>query len=256
VLPEPPSPDETPDIDVIPGESASAPRLTRGRALAEVLLCSGYPTQLLIIAVLGAFGITPMAGDTISPTFVFLVSGIDTVLLLSLIFMFLTLSADRPSHVFFQEGRVITEVSVGMLLLPAVFGLVVGGQLLIRVLAPFLRNVDVSPFASLLSSPVLLAGFIALVLIAGGVREELQRAFLLYRFEQRLGGGGLGIALTSIAFGLGHTLQGWDAAVITALMGAFWGAIYLTRRNVACTITNHALFNLSQVVLGYATLPV
>jgi membrane protease YdiL (CAAX protease family) len=221
-----------------------------------VLLCSGYPTQLLIIAALAAVGIHPLADGAISPTFVFAVSGIDTVVLLSLIVLFLKLSDDRPRAVFFQQGRAINEVGVGVLLLPAVFALVIVVQLLIRQLAPFLRNVEVSPFTSLLESPALLAGFVVLVLIAGGVREELQRAFLLHRFEQRLGGGSLGIALTSVAFGLGHTLQGWDAAIITALMGAFWGAIYLTRRNVAGTITNHALFNLTQVAVGYATLPV
>jgi membrane protease YdiL (CAAX protease family) len=101
---------------------------------------------------------------------------------------------------------------------------------------------------------LLLAGFVALVLIAGGVREELQRAFLLHRFEQRLGGGSVGIAITSAAFGLGHTVQGWDAAIVTALMGAFWGAVYLSRRSVVSTVTNHALFNVTQIALGYATL--
>jgi membrane protease YdiL (CAAX protease family) len=244
-------------LDDLPVAAATAERgISRRRAVAEVLLCSGYPTQLLIIAALGAVGIHPMVGDAISPTFVFAVSAVDTVLLLGLIFLFLKNSDDRPQHVFFRHGYAVTEVSVGILLLPAVFGLVIVVQLLIRQLAPYLRNVDVSPFTSLLSSPLLLAGFIALVLIAGGVREELQRAFLLYRFEQRLGGGSLGIALTSVAFGLGHTLQGWDAAIITALMGAFWGAIYLTRRNVVATVTNHALFNLTQVALGYATMAV
>jgi membrane protease YdiL (CAAX protease family) len=88
--------------------------------------------------------------------------------------------------------------------------------------------------------------------IAGGVREELQRAFLLHRFEQRLGGGGIGLVVTSLAFGLGHTLQGWDAAVTTAVLGACWGALYLARRSVVATVTSHALFNLAQVSVGYA----
>jgi membrane protease YdiL (CAAX protease family) len=61
--------------------------------------------------------------------------------------------------------------------------------------------------------------------------------------------------LTSLAFGLGHTVQGWDAAIVTALMGAFWGALYLARRSVVSTVTNHALFNIAQVALGYAYLP-
>lgn len=219
-----------------------------------MLICSGYPTQLLIIAVLSAFGILPMADGGISPTFIFAVSAIDTVLLLGLVFLFLHRSGERARDVFVRQGSAVNEVSAGVLLLPAVFMVVVAVQFGIQQFAPYLRNVTVSPFTPLLASPLLLAGFVVLVLIAGGVREELQRAFLLHRFEQRLGGGSLGIALTSIAFGLGHTLQGWDAAIITALMGAFWGAVYLARRNVLSTVTNHALFNLTQIALGYATL--
>jgi membrane protease YdiL (CAAX protease family) len=251
VLPEPPTTEATePPL----GVEANTNTLTRGRAVAEVLVCSGYPTQLLIIAVLGALGVQPLADGAISPTFVFLVSAIDTVLLLGLVFLFLQLSADSPADVFFREGHLPRELALGALLLPAIFTLVVLVQFAIRTYAPYLHNVDVSPFTSLLASPALVAGFVALVLIAGGVREELQRAFLLHRFEQRLGCGRLGIALTSVAFGLGHTLQGWDAAIITALMGAFWGSVYLTRRNVVSTVTNHALFNLTQVALGYVTL--
>jgi membrane protease YdiL (CAAX protease family) len=249
VLPEPPE-----SAQVFTPPRPIEHNLTRGRAAAEVLICSGYPTQLLIIAALSSVGIHPMVDNAISPTFVFAVSAIDTVILLGLVFLFLHQSNDRLRDVFLREGRVAREVGVGALLLPAVFGLVIAAQFVIQRLAPSLRNVEVSPFSSLLASPALVAGFVALVLIAGGVREELQRAFLLYRFEQRLGGGSVGIALTSLAFGLGHTLQGWDAAIITALMGAFWGAVYLTRRNVVSTITNHALFNLTQVALGYAAL--
>lgn len=245
----PPEPPETAQIVPVAGLGIS-----RRRAAAEVLICSGYPTQLLIAAILGSFGVHPIRGDTISPTFLFLVSGIDTVLLLALVMLFLRLSGERTRDVFFQQGRFLNELGTGVLLLPAVFAIVIAVQFGVQRLAPYLHNVEVSPFTSLLSSPLLLAGFIALVLIAGGVREEFQRAFLLHRFEQHLGGASLGIALTSLAFGLGHTLQGWDAALVTALMGAFWGGIYLARRNVVATVTNHALFNLTQIALGYATL--
>ena len=253
MLPEPPDAPETPPF-LATRDSSTKPILTGRRAAAEVLICSGYPTQLLIIAMLSTFGIAPAVDGAISPTFIFAVSAIDTVLLLGLVFLFLRLSHEHPADVFLQRGTAARELTVGISLLPAVFAVVLAVQFTIQQLAPYLRNVQVSPFMPLLSSPLLLAGFVAVVLIAGGVREELQRAFLLHRFEQRLGGGSLGVALTSVAFGLGHTLQGWDAAIITALMGAFWGAIYLTRRNVVSTVTNHALFNLTQIALGYATL--
>ena len=253
MLPEPPESAASTEPLAAPSGTAHG-GASRGRAAAEVVACSGYPTQLLIIVALSVVGIQPMQDGTLSPTFIFAVSAIDTVLLLGLVFLFLRLSHDRPRDVFLRQGTARTEASVGVLLLPAVFMIVIAVQFAVQTFAPSLRNVQVSPFAPLLSSPWLLAGFVVLVMVAGGVREELQRAFLLHRFEQRLGGGSLGIALTSIAFGLGHTVQGWDAAIITAMMGAFWGAIYLTRRNVVSTVTNHALFNLTQIALGYAAL--
>jgi membrane protease YdiL (CAAX protease family) len=248
VLPEPP---DSPD----PTAAAPTPApLSRTRAVVEVLICSGYTTQLLSLAILGGFGITPGVDGTLSPAFIFGISALDTALLLSLIFLFLRHSHDSPKEVFLNHERATQELRLGIMLVPVILVTVVAVQLTLRTLAPFLRNVDVSPFQSLLASPWLLTGFIALVVIAGGIREELQRAFLLHRFEQRLGGGRLGVALTSVAFGLGHTVQGWDAAIITAMMGAFWGALYLARRSVVSTVTNHALFNIAQIALGYATL--
>jgi uncharacterized protein len=249
VLPEPPELHA-----ILEAPAPAAVRVSRGRAAAEVLICSGYPTQLFILALLSSLGMKPASNGTISPTFIFAISAIDTVLLLGLVFAFLRMSDERPRDVFVRRGRALDEIGVGVLLLPAVFVLVIGVQFAVQRLAPYLHNVEVSPFSPMLSSPGLLAGFIALVLVAGGVREELQRAFLLHRFEQRLGGAGVGILLTSIAFGLGHTLQGWDAAIVTGLLGAFWGLIYLARRNVVSTVANHALFNLTQIVLGYAAL--
>ena len=71
----------------------------------------------------------------------------------------------------------------------------------------------------------------AIAILAGGVREELQRAFLLQRFEQHLGGLTLGVIVLSIAFGLGHFPQGWDAVIATGLLGAFWAVVYLRRRS-------------------------
>ena len=107
------------------------------------------------------------------------------------------------------------------------------------------------PFQSLMGSPLQIAAFVALVLIAGGVREELQRAFLLRRFEQGLGGPVIGVIVTSVAFGLGHTLQGWDAAVVTGLLGALWGSVYLWRRNVVPNIVSHALFNVGEILIAF-----
>lgn len=217
-------------------------------------MCSGYPTQLLIMVFLSAIGMRPHADGSLSPGFVFAVSAIDTILLLGLVFLFLRASNESARQIFLGARPVVPELAVGVVSLPAVLLLVVALQVIIRLVAPQLHNVLVNPFLAFLASPWLLAGLIALVLIAGAVREELQRAFLLHRFEQKLGGAWAGLAIASAAFGLGHTVQGWDAAIVTALLGASWGAIYLARRSVVSTMASHALFNVLQVLAGYSML--
>jgi len=249
-------PDEGPVVEpplegqVIPVPEA---RMTPLRAAVEVVLCSDYVTQLAIAGLLARAGIEPLDPQHhLSARFVYLLSGIDAVVLLTLVFALLRLSGDRVRDVFLRRGKTTQELSVGVILALIAFGIVMVMQLGIHVVAPFLRNVPENPFQSLLGSPLQIASFVVLVLIAGGVREELQRAFLLHRFEQSLGGAGVGLVVTSAAFGLGHTLQGWDAAVVTGLLGALWGAVYLWRRNVTANIVSHALFNIGEVLLSFA----
>jgi membrane protease YdiL (CAAX protease family) len=241
-----------PDLSV-PKPPGDPVFLTRTRAATEVVLCSGYPTQLALLPVLAALGVQPITDGTLNPAFVFVVSAIDTVLLLGLVFLFLRQSNERPRDVFVGERAVLGEVGMGILAMPAIFALVIAVQLTIRFVVPFLHNVPVNPFESLMRSPLQMAGFLMLVVIAGGVREEIQRAFLLHRFEQRLGGGTVGLVVTSLAFGLGHTLQGWDASIVTGLLGAFWGSMYLVRRSAIANITSHACFNIVQVLAGLSS---
>jgi membrane protease YdiL (CAAX protease family) len=95
--------------------------------------------------------------------------------------------------------------------------------------------------------------FLIVVIVAGGVREELQRAFLLSRFRDGLGLPWLGLFITSLAFGLGHTLQGFDAAIITGTLGAIWGFMYLTRGGALASIVSHSLFNSGELLRAFFT---
>jgi membrane protease YdiL (CAAX protease family) len=235
-------------IDAIPPRST-----TRGTAIVEVLLCSGFPTQLAIVGLLSMFGVRVNdSGDALSPRYVFLVSAIDTVVLLGLIVALLRVGGERPRDVFLGSRRGFPEVVLGMATLPLVLGMVALVQIGIYTLAPFLRTVPENPFESMIESPALIGAFTLLVVIAGGLREELQRAFLLHRFEQHLGGATVGLVITSLAFGLGHVVQGWDAVVVTGLLGATWGVMFLRRRSVVATVTSHALFNAAQVAAAAA----
>jgi membrane protease YdiL (CAAX protease family) len=226
-----------------------------GRAALEVLLCSDYPTQLMIAGMLGQIGIDPLdAAGHLSARFVYLISAIDTVVLVTLMFWLLQRSGDRPRDVFLGDGRPLHEIAIGLAIVPAIFALVLLMSIGIDIVAPFLRNVPQNPLQSLMGSPLQIAAFLVLVVIAGGVREELQRAFLLRRFEQSLGGLAIGVVVTSVAFGLGHYLQGWNAAVITGLLGALWGSVYVWRRNVLPNIVSHALFNVGEVLIAFTAL--
>jgi len=105
----------------------------------------------------------------------------------------------------------------------------------------------VNPFERLIQSPGEAALFALVATVAGGLREEIQRAFLLRRFEQHLGGPIVGLIVVSGAFGAGHALQGWDAAVVTGLLGATWGLLYLRRRSIVAPVVSHAGYNVVQV---------
>jgi membrane protease YdiL (CAAX protease family) len=126
-------------------------------------------------------------------------------------------------------------------------GITIAVLLTIQLVAPSLHTVDHNPLEDLIGTPRNILIFGVVVVIAGGVREEVQRAFLLHRFDRWLGGGTIGVIVVSVSFGLGHLLQGVDAAIATGLLGAFWGVIYLRRRSAIAPIVSHSSFNLLQI---------
>ena len=151
------------------------------------------------------------------------------MLLLTLILWLLVRRGERPWTVFFGDRPAAPEIAFGMLSLPVVIGLVLALTLSIRRFLPSLHNVPQNPLEGMLGSGASMWLFLVVVIVAGGVREELQRAFLLHRFRGDFGQPWMGVVITSISFGMGHTLQGLDAAIITGALGATWGVIYLTR---------------------------
>jgi membrane protease YdiL (CAAX protease family) len=173
---------------------------------------------------------------------------IDTVLLIGLIVMFLRARGESPRELLLGRRPVLAEAWYGVPLTFAALVLGIGILAALRVLAPSLHTVERNPLQDLMEQPGDVWLFAIVVIIAGGVREEIQRAFLLRRFEVYLGGGTVGVVVASAAFGAGHFLQGADAAIATGLLGAFWGVVYLRRRSVVAPMVSHAGFNLLQFV--------
>jgi membrane protease YdiL (CAAX protease family) len=215
----------------------------------EILLCSGYPTQIVLGQLLLLAGIPPLdAGGSLSSRFVFILSIADTVLLLSLIVCLLMRRGERPLEVFFGGRPALREAWAGALSFPFVIAVVITMMLTIQRLLPGLHNVPNNPLEGFIGTGANPWLFLAVVIVAGGVREELQRAFLLHRFRGDLGLPWMGLVITSLSFGMGHTLQGFDAAIITGTLGAIWGAMYLTRGSALASMVSHSLFNSGELL--------
>jgi membrane protease YdiL (CAAX protease family) len=189
----------------------------RALALIEILLCSDYPTQVALAGTFAAFGIRPQNGGSLSLAYVAGISLLDTLLLTGLIVFFLRARGDRPREVFFGDKPIAPELRAGVPLLFAAFGIALVILIGIQALAPWLHTVPHNPLQDLVSTPVDAAIFAVVLIVAGGVREEIQRAFLLRRFERWLGGARVGLVVSSVAFGAGHFIQGADAAVAVPL---------------------------------------
>jgi membrane protease YdiL (CAAX protease family) len=245
---------QDPQSGGIPGpDKMSGGRLARSlQAVLEVLICSGFPTQITVAWLLALAGQVPFRPDgKLSATYVFSLSLADAVLLISLVIWFLRVHGERPRALLLGDRPIVREALLGLPLVVPVFLLVVVVLSAVRSVAPWLHNVPLNPLEGLIRTRMDAFVFGVVAIAGGGLREEIQRAFILRRFEQHLGGGWLGLALFSLVFGAGHTLQGWDVAIATAGLGALWGAVFLTRGSIAAPVVSHSLFNAAEI-LRYA----
>jgi len=229
-------------------------------AVIEILLCSSVPTQLAIGALLALAGIASHdAAGHLTLTYVLALSLIDTAVLITLMVVLLHAHGETAKGTWVASSRDALrgaglgrfagrEALIGLATVPFVFFFV--GILLntIRLFAPALHNVPANPLEQLAGTPREAALFSLVAILAGGVREELQRAFMLRRFEQYLGGVNVGIWVISIAFGLGHVMQGWDAVITTGTLGAFWAWMYVKRRSSVGPVVSHAGFNSLEIL--------
>ena len=238
------------------------------QALLEVCLCSGAPTQLLIAGALALAGLRPGPEGEFSLVLLVSLTSLDTVILVGLVLTLLVAGGESPRQVLIGTRPIPGEVLRGFGLLIWVFVLFAVTAIVIARWAPWL--ITPNPLATLASTRAEFVLLAVVAMIAGGLREEIQRAFILHRCEQRLGGllGPVarlaGLAVTpqrerrlgaiaglvgfGILFGLGHVVQGWSAVIITGLLGTLWGAVYLLRRSIVAPMVSHASFNLIEVI--------
>ena len=230
-------------------DTEKRPLIGRIIALFEVVLCSDYPTQLAVGATLFAFGLRPVtATGALSLRYIVCLSLADTVLLLGLVVLFIRSHGEGVRDVLLGSRPWMREAELGLPLTVGAFALAIGAVLVVRLALPRLHNLEHNPLQDVIHGRADALLFALVVVVAGGIREEIQRAFILHRFEVWLGGPLAGLIVSSVFFGLGHRLQGNDVAIATGILGVYWGAIYLRRRSCVGPMVSHAGFNLIELL--------
>jgi membrane protease YdiL (CAAX protease family) len=222
--------------------------IQRLAAVIEVILTSGFPTQIALIVTLRGLGLGVRTDDgALNPAFIFTLSLLDAAVIVALVLFFLYSHRESARDVLLGTRPPLREAALGVALIPAVFLAVILILAFLLTFAPWLHNVPRNPLEDLLTTRRDALIFAAVVMIAGGVREEIQRAFILHRFGQYLGGMHIGLAVHSVVFGLGHIDQGYDAAIATGTLGLMWGLLFIARRSVVAPMVSHAGFNVLQL---------
>lgn len=215
--------------------------LIRLQAVFEVLLLAGVLSSL--IAVVPFYFISGPAGPTTRDA-----RGVAGFLLLEslvtflLLYLVLRAHGETLSDLGLTLRRWGVEALIGLAVVPVLFAVSALVATAFKLLFPKLF-LDHNPLLDLINTPQDLALFLVSALIAGGVKEELQRAFILERFRRHLGGPLVGLLLWSLVFGAGHYVQGAQGAVSAALFGLGFGALYLARGSLVAPVVAHASYD-------------
>ena len=185
--PEPAPPDpaapESPGPPPLEAPDPVPARHRRLTAAGEVILCSGFPTQLTLVVLLGMLGAGPTEGSgDLSLGYVVTLSLVDAALILALVWMLMRGHGEHPVAVMVGRRPIRSELLLGLALVPAALLVVAAAFAVLSSVAPELRNVPENPLEALIRTPAAAMTFAVVAVVAGGLREEVQRAFILRRF--------------------------------------------------------------------------
>jgi membrane protease YdiL (CAAX protease family) len=222
--------------------------MDRLQALLEVLLISGLVSSffatLPFTAIHGGSLLGVADAGTIS-AFILLEASIALLLML----LVLRLHGERFQSIGLRSDQWKSHAAVGLALVPVLFlanALIANG---FRIFLPkyFLER---NPLIDMVKTRRDLLLFICSALYAGGFKEEIQRAFILTRFREHLGGVRIGLVIWSLAFGLGHYVQGLQGIVVASVYGILFGILYIARGSLIAPMVAHAVYDV-MALLGY-----
>ncbi len=233
----------------VPGKSWG----DRLQAFIEVLLLSGLASTFLASLGLALFHIRSMERLLQDVRLLSLYLLAESVITLLLLAGMLKLHRESMASIGFCWANWKRNLVTGLALVPFLFminGLV---AILFKLYLPKYYMED-NPLIQNVHTPQQVALLIFSALIAGGFKEEMQRAFILNRFRNHLGGAGVGLVLWSLAFGAGHYVQGAQGVVIASLYGFLFGIMYLLSGSLVAPIAAHGAYD-ALAILAYWLLP-
>jgi membrane protease YdiL (CAAX protease family) len=221
-------------------------------AVLEVLLLSGIISSALTSLPFSIFfrkAVDLGASDVKTLSAFLLLESTFTFLLLAAI---LRIHGERIRDMGLSWDRWKSHLSLGLALVPLLFLINVIINAVFRAYLPK-YYLEQNPLTTGIHTPQHLVLLIFSALMAGGIKEELQRAFILRRFHQCLGGAGMGLVLWSLAFGAGHYVQGVQGMTVAVIYGFAFGAIYLLRKSLIAPMAAHGAYNTLVLLLYWFT---
>ena len=236
------------DLKTAPPPEPQTKLLERVQALFEVLLLAGFASSLLaslpfIFSPSGRAGL--LSDVRLMSAYVLLESAITFFLL----FLVMRARGETATGIGLTWERWRSNAFLGLAIVLLLFVLNAVVSIVFQMFFPgyYLEH---NPLTDLIRTPRDLILFIFTALIAGGVKEEIQRAFILRRFQTYLGGAKVGLILWSAVFGIGHYVQGIQGMVAAGVFGLIFGAIYLARGNLIAPMVAHGAYD-TIALLGY-----
>jgi len=225
-----------------------APWSERLQAVLEVLLVTGVVSSYLAFIPFSLLGIDHkllLSDSKFIAPFVLIEAGITLVLLI----LMLNIHQQRLTDLTGPLTRWAKNSLMGLALVPLLFLINVLVSLTLMYFLPQYFS-ERNPLLDTIRSRRDLALFILAALLAGGIKEEFQRAFILTRFREHLGGAPLGLVLWSVAFGAAHYVQGPQGMITASLFGLIFGLVYLVQKSLVSPIVAHGVYD-TVVLLGF-----
>ena len=219
------------------------------QAAFEVLLMSGLLSSFLAglpLSLLGGNSAELLENDAkLISLFVLLEAGFAFLIL----FMVLRVRRENLQSLGLEWARWKPKLIIGLALVPFLFLINILVAVAFRLYLPA-YYIEQNPLTEIIHTPQQLILFIFSALIAGGIKEELQRAFILNRFRRYLGGSAVGLLVWSLAFGAGHYVQGLQGVLIASIFGFVFGLVYIMSGSLIAPIIAHGTYD-TIALLGY-----